>query len=140
MSLLRIVISPLKKPKKSIGCEELIKLQNKKGLKPADVGRLMAQKLGTNPKTEAALYNFFRRGERAISTSRIPVLAEIFGVDQEVLLQINAHRWETLELDCDTKLPFRDFLQNVPADVTTLDGFLVWLSTESQRRTLMSRI
>lgn len=140
MSLLRIVISPPKKTTKSIGCKELIELQKKKGLKPADVGKLMAEKLGTNPKTESALYNFFRRGERAISASRIPVLAEIFDVDKEVLFQINTLRWKTLELDCDPKLQFRDFLQDVPNNITTLDGLLVWLSTESQRRILMSKI
>jgi hypothetical protein len=66
--------------------------------------------------------------------------AEIFDVEKEVLFQINTLRWKTLELDCDPKLPFRDFLQDVPSDITTLDSLLVWLSTESQRRILMSKI
>lgn len=140
MKLLRITINPIQDYKDALTYQEFKKLENRKGLNAAKVGKLIAQKLGTQQKTEAALYGFFRRGERPISESRISILAEIFDVDQQELRKINLLRSHFVQLDFNPKLEVKSLLVDVPVSIKSLDEFLVWLWTENQRRDLSSKL
>lgn len=109
----------------------LIRMEKERGLTPAQIGRQIAAKIGTNHKTESALYGFFRRGERAISESRIAPLAEVLGVTPAQLHEINQLRSiESVRLDFDPDLLIEDYLIDLPVQVHTLKEFLSWLATQ----------
>lgn len=113
-----------------------------KELSDIDIGRQLCKKLGGgNVRALATQYGAFRNGRRALSKKLIPGVAEILGVSENLLQKLSDKSASTqVLLQFDPKLEFKDYLGQVPEDITTLDKFLVWLSTEIERRSLMSRL
>jgi glucose-6-phosphate-specific signal transduction histidine kinase len=120
--------------------EELIKKEEEKKLTPADISRQIHQKIGGNIRSIATQYGEFRSGRRTLSTKLIQPLAEILEVSENFLQNLNESFRGRILLELDPKLKFKDFLDSIPQECETVDEFLIWFVTESQRRELMSRI
>lgn len=122
--------------------EEFLKKAKAAGLNDLEIGNRLCEKLGGgNARALATQYGSFRNGQRPLNKKIIPGVADILGIPQDLLCRLNAKSNSTqMLLQFDTKLPFRDFLGEVPDEITTLDKFLVWLSTEAERRFLMSQL
>ncbi len=119
----------------------LVELAEKQALKRVDIAKAVALKLGTNWKTEAVLFGFFIRGERAIPKSRITALAEVFKVTEDEILKINdlfhLHP-ESLVVRFEPDLVFDPNL--IPDDCKTIGAFLIWLHLETERKRLFGAL
>ena len=122
------------------GLDSLLKKEVEKNLGSADIGRLLHEKLGGNSRSVATQYGEFRAGRRILSPKLIPALAEILEVPEGFLRDLNEQFEGRMLLQLDPKLKFKDFLASVPNECETVDKFLIWLATESERRRLVSRL
>ena len=122
--------------------EELLKKVRAKGFSDIDIGRQLCKRLGGgNARALATQYGSFRNGQRSLSKKLIPGVAEILEVPEDILRKLNDKSACTqVLLQFDSKLKLKEFIGSIPEECDTMDKFLVWLSTEIERRELLSRL
>lgn len=106
------------------------------------IGQALLKLLGQgNVRAYATQFGSFRNGQRPLSKRLVAGVAKILDIPEDLLRRINDKFADSqIVLDFDPKLKFREYIDSIPEEFDTLDKFLVWLSTEIERRRLLSQI
>lgn len=106
------------------------------------IGQALRKLLGQgNVRAYATQFGYFRNRQRPLSKRLIAGVAKILDIHEDLLRRINDKFADSqIVLGFDAKLKFREYIDSIPEECDTLDRFLVWLSTETERRRLLSQI
>ena len=106
------------------------------------IGQELRKLLGEgNVRAYATQFGCFRNRQRPLSKRLIASVAKILDIPEDLLRRINDKFADSqIVLGFDSKLKFREHIDSIPNECDTLDRFLVWLSTETDRRNLLSRL
>lgn len=106
------------------------------------IGQALRKFLGQgNVRAYATQFGCFRNRQRPLSKRLFAGVAKILNIHEDLLRRINDKFADSqIVLGFDAKLKFREYIDSIPEECDTLDRFLVWLSTETDRRKLLSQL
>jgi hypothetical protein len=122
--------------------QEIEILEKARGLVPAEVARLYYKETGRWPEVdwENARPGFLKQMARnywfdtriTCEIDNCHALAKVLNTTPDRLQRLNQQFTKPIQVELDPRLPLKDFIGKIPADVTTLGRLLVWLSKSGE--------